>query len=1816
MDEIKQEKGGDTLLASSQSLVDSSKDICNLLEAFDEGRNQASQNGEAKPRRTSTIPVLIERQVPESSSSSSQPSKIPVRVRNEYVEHRGRAEIHSHRHQHGALICHSVAGLPSSLRVHSRHTHQKTDATVRDEDSGAYSIASFRRKDDVRRLTKDEDDRDANEEVTLKPKVVNKRDESLYKIGGQTLDSYGLTRSSGKVDISEQKRDLREILRQSSSIGSSDGDQDNEATSDQDCDPESGLGNQGSPVPDLNSYPDNQGSPVRDLDDEPDNQGSPVRDLYSDTDNQGSPVHDLDGDTDNQGSPVRDLDSDPHNQGSPVRDLDIDPDNQGSPFRDLDSDPNIQGSPIHDLNSDPNIQGSPVRGLDSDPNNQGSPIHDLNSDPNIQGSPVRGLDRDPNDQGSPVSDLDNDLDNQDSPVCNPHHASDIQDSRVNEQRNATLTDQSGDDQSDDDTTTCISMSLDVPLEDVVRARGVCNDNPGEKKISIGKTRTTMQESHSDVTDISLSLIKADYMETLLGANTVMNRTPTSNYSNSEETGKLHEKGLESNDIRSISNSSGKLLLRESVFQRREGFKTAEGSEARKQDERRFRLHQSSSDSNVYFSQCCNDKPPMKPLAEQPIDNEDRIKPVIEALRDSHPCQSSVEKRFLDQKLISSVIPPLGQNKNIAEANGVRVLNRTPDLDGADKQICYLHYTTCDTTASICDFWCNAEEEIKMEPQNKDLNKRIDKSNMGSLSADISLECPDRRKQSVSPGTDVVSYHSMKTKKHITVQNHPDKWRQSPPKSVEENRSEHHKILDFPYFEDKSSEDKCSGIIPSSSGKIPLGGRSASEVLLIDNFIGKGASGLVDESELLRHDFGADLTESDSEIINESICRYKKEIGMLEKISDIHELLDVSFRSMKKDKPHITFGEDDSASSLPSVKIGLSREDRLVLENAKKKTVFQEDTFLCQPARQAEKMAYAAQTFNQDVDLNREGVKHALRNKHCSDPCGGSSPATEAFNGKPFHRTITQDTALKSVPASGNSQSSPEWDPQDGVSHLLLPTKCKGSKSNQVTERLENQRLSVYKDLRRGKMTKHGACADIESGGNSTYKITLHNVCQRPPVLQEESRYTEMAKQGARNLENDSMSQQPAVCLEVTERASAVCLEVTERASAVCLEVTERASAVCLEVTERASPRALNLDHQGFYQSNASIANEHPSCGQKSLYRGRCYGIHYSSDDRLYHRKAQPHSSDCAQLHSFQYDDHGQHRRDEPSKDFSKLIYNLQNDLCGRQVQRVGTWNRQDPQEQMENDIRIKVSPELSAIQRSSSRGQVLNPPESNKWNLNECAIHVITVPLSRGLRILVKEGSNGVMVNAVLEGGDAGLDGRLLPGDRLLAIDEHQLDALPMQHVKSVLCKLTRAITNNNYAVIRFERDMFDNVFNSSLYVTDDSLCQSITLPNLLEDGGGTADEVLSKDYLTQCVQEDLYPPMQCSTPDASKSEASWKLSRNPMAEIMTIPGKSSACFTNTSFNYLGNSLTLQPNNRVDLSRMESALSFLGLDLTENQRLDWRYKLGIDADSYVNYQDFVKMIKDINDNTFRIKETCKTLPTQCGTPSSLPDTVPQCFGNCVPNVQIQTLLTEKDRIKDEVSVLKKKLNEKAEVLQGVQEELANVRRDLVKAKENRMTLHRKVARAETSKRNTLAVSHDYESAIKKLELNIAELKEANVPVTSTVVQKCQDVQKQINKLVARLRRTEKRRQNYYIATQKLMAFALNIYEVLKDDPLTRRDSIRSVPSDHTYQSVTGGNLAPGIHKTSDKRQRFILNEAIKSINAARSLLSAEPLPLG
>ncbi|XP_077591582.1 syntaxin-binding protein 4 isoform X2 [Stigmatopora nigra] len=468
---------------------------------------------------------------------------------------------------------------------------------------------------------------------------------------------------------------------------------------------------------------------------------------------------------------------------------------------------------------------------------------------------------------------------------------------------------------------------------------------------------------------------------------------------------------------------------------------------------------------------------------------------------------------------------------------------------------------------------------------------------------------------------------------------------------------------------------------------------------------------------------------------------------------------------------------------------------------------------------------------------------------------------------------------------------------------------------------------------------------------------------------------------------------------------------------------------------------------------------------------------------------------------------------------------------------------------------------------SSSRSQsplLLSPAGSQNTSNNsghmmrslshpgEGVIQLISVTRSSSMGITLGGGSNrpdgpAVFIQEVLSGGDCHRDGRLRPGDQLIAVNKESLIGVTHEEAKSMLNKAK--LSQESAVEIAF-------IPGKGLFQSSTSLHNGV-------------QRAASNSYNSGRLKVHIRSPEICAEePDSVSS---------PSSDICPPDIHISATQT-TTVNDASNQrsptggakpkITLDPHIRLKSDKLDLALSFLGLDVTEEKRKKLQQSLTTDPQGTVAYGDFVEATRLVfQDNLEEPNLAAGPFMFSYHEAASLMDTSafhsPTYESECSYNSEdMEQFQTEVKELQTQMKKLKVVLKDMEHSKKSLEDELLKTsEKACLTVEENtRLKSRLQVAEAEVVQRRGSGAEQDYEDVIQLLEAEIKDLKNQLAGKRQTrgeeaTKEEVQELSRRLTTIDCQLRKSEVNRKHLEMSNKRLLGFAQNVHKVLSTPSL-------------------------------------------------------------
>ncbi|CAL8317487.1 unnamed protein product [Arctogadus glacialis] len=430
----------------------------------------------------------------------------------------------------------------------------------------------------------------------------------------------------------------------------------------------------------------------------------------------------------------------------------------------------------------------------------------------------------------------------------------------------------------------------------------------------------------------------------------------------------------------------------------------------------------------------------------------------------------------------------------------------------------------------------------------------------------------------------------------------------------------------------------------------------------------------------------------------------------------------------------------------------------------------------------------------------------------------------------------------------------------------------------------------------------------------------------------------------------------------------------------------------------------------------------------------------------------------------------------------------------------------------------------------------------------EGVIQLITLAHASSLGITLGGGSNrpdgpAVFIQEVLSGGDCHRDGRLRPGDQLIAINKESLIGVTHEEARSMLKKVK--LSQDSVVEVAFIPGKGSFPSSSSSLLNGAQRAAGSSSGSARYRPPHRAPESHPEETATvSSSSPDIFPP----DINISASSASQSSTPGPKPKI-----------------------TLDPHIRLQFDKLDLALFFLGLEVTEDKRRQLRQSLTTDTQGTVSYGDFVEATREIFQDhleeaglaqgpfMFSYHEAASLMDTSA---FHSPTYESECSYSSEDMEQFQM---ELKTLQSQMKQLKGMLKDTEDSKKSLEEELQKTaQKASLSVEENARLRGRLQAAAEDDGPRPpgpppSSAQQDYEEVIGLLEAEIRDLKnqltDRRPPPPRALdpgapQEDVGDVNRRLRAVDWQLRRSESTRRQLETSHNKLLGFAQNVHRVL------------------------------------------------------------------
>ncbi|NXO04758.1 STXB4 protein, partial [Rhinopomastus cyanomelas] len=417
----------------------------------------------------------------------------------------------------------------------------------------------------------------------------------------------------------------------------------------------------------------------------------------------------------------------------------------------------------------------------------------------------------------------------------------------------------------------------------------------------------------------------------------------------------------------------------------------------------------------------------------------------------------------------------------------------------------------------------------------------------------------------------------------------------------------------------------------------------------------------------------------------------------------------------------------------------------------------------------------------------------------------------------------------------------------------------------------------------------------------------------------------------------------------------------------------------------------------------------------------------------------------------------------------------------------------------------------------------------------ESGIQSISIAKSSGLGLMISGGSNRpdgpmIYVQELLPDGDCYKDGRLRPGDQLIAINRDSLVGSTHEEARKVIAKAKlRHEGSTEVAFIPGRGRLHSGL----------SIHSSIPSPPPKAVGNGLGScrlkvHVRSPEVgCTLCLRRRHQP---CDLSLIRRTSPGTRGGPSPTAAA--VPRAASGAKAKVA---------LDPHIRLKDGKLELVLQYLGLDVAEEKKRQLRQSLTTDSQGTVAYGDLLQALRELmqeeldeagldsNSMLFTQHEVASLLDTSAFHSPAF-DSL-----SCNGNEELEQLQLEMMDLRQEVRRLKSLLKEVENSKKSMEDELQRLNQKALGFLSENRALHSRLQLAEAVQRQARSAEQDYEEVIHLLEAEIAELK-MQLAGKKAKHEDILELRRQLSLADGQLRKSEVSRKRLEICNRKLLLF--------------------------------------------------------------------------
>ncbi|NWQ78386.1 STXB4 protein, partial [Columbina picui] len=413
----------------------------------------------------------------------------------------------------------------------------------------------------------------------------------------------------------------------------------------------------------------------------------------------------------------------------------------------------------------------------------------------------------------------------------------------------------------------------------------------------------------------------------------------------------------------------------------------------------------------------------------------------------------------------------------------------------------------------------------------------------------------------------------------------------------------------------------------------------------------------------------------------------------------------------------------------------------------------------------------------------------------------------------------------------------------------------------------------------------------------------------------------------------------------------------------------------------------------------------------------------------------------------------------------------------------------------------------------------------------ESGIQSISIAKSSGLGLTISGGSNRpdgpmIYVQELMPDGDCYKDGRLRPGDQLIAINKDSLVGSTHEEARKIIAKAKlRHEGNTEVAFIPGRGRLHPGL----------SVHNNIPSPPPKAVGNG----------VSSCRMK-----THMRSPESSEFCFAGTVFLYPLPLPLTLIFGFSAPASASNHKAASGTkakVALDPHVRLKDGKLELVLQYLGLDVTEEKKRQLRQSLTTDSQGTVAFGDLLQALRDLMQEELDEAglDSSSMLFTQHEVASLLDTSAfhSPTFDSlsCNGNEELEQLQLEMMDLRQEVRRLKSLLKEVENSKKSMEDELQRLNQKALGFLSENRTLHSKLQMAEVVQRQAHSAEQDYEEVIHLLEAEIAELK-MQLAGKKAKHEDILELKRQLSLADGQLRKSEVSRKRLEICNRKLLLF--------------------------------------------------------------------------